>query len=287
MNEPIQHYPGAMSAVFITLGGVFAWALVIAFFGPNPDIGAVGVGQALGLGFVATLAARNVPAPQQERLGLCGFDSGFVPTLILLLPVVLLTSELDNWIRAIAPVTLPLAEAAADELASNGSLMALQSAIVVVGIAPVVEEWLFRGVLLQGIVAKQGAVRGLLVTSLLFAMVNVAPTAAGGSPLSILLGSMGLGLIYGLARLATGSLLAPIVLHVGINGLGLAAVSYADSVPIDGFNAPGDHTPISLLLPAMIAVFLGVRGLWQAAQERPATPPLPRHPRDQLRPDDS
>ncbi len=77
-----------MSAVFITLGGVFAWALVIAVFGPEPDMGAIGVGQALGLGMVATLAARNVPDPQRERLGLCGFDIALMPTLLLLLPVV-------------------------------------------------------------------------------------------------------------------------------------------------------------------------------------------------------
>lgn len=286
MRQPIQHYPRVLTAVLITLGGVFAWALVIAFFGREPDIGAIGVGQAIGLGTVATLAARNVPAPQQQRLGLCGFDLRFVPTLLLLLPVVLLTGELDSFLRAIAPAAGALPELPAPHPGASESLDALQSAIVVIGIAPVIEEWLFRGVLLQGVVGQLGRLRGVMLTAVLFAMVNVAPAASGGSPLSILLGSFALGVIYGLARLATGSLLAPILLHVAVNAAAFAMLSSTESPTVEGFD-PTRQTPITLLVPAIIAVGLGVRSLWQAAHERPATLPLPRDWRDELSPDDS
>ena len=277
MNEPARHYPGAMSAVFITLGGVFAWALVIAFFGPDPDIGAIGIGQAIGLGMVATLAARNVPAPQNERLGLCGFDPRLLPTLLLVLPVVVLSGELDTLLRDFVPAIPALPESAAGEAAPDAQLDTLQSAIVVIGIAPVVEEFLFRGVLLQGIVATLGRMRGVLLTAVLFAMVNVAPTSVGGSPAAILLASLAFGTIYGLARLATGSLLAPILLHVAVNAMGFAAASAVAPGASEEFNAVG-HTSVTILLAAAIAVTIGVRGLWQAAGERESTPPLPRDP---------
>jgi membrane protease YdiL (CAAX protease family) len=274
LNEPIQHYPGAMSAVLITLGGWFAWALVITFFGRSPDIAAIGVGQALGLGLVATLAARNVPAPQEVRLGLCGFESRFIPFLVLLLPVIVLTWELDSFLRGFLPEATVLAEAAAQDLDPNAALETLQSAIVIVGIAPVIEEFLFRGVLLQGTVATLGRVRGVLLTAVLYSIANVSPMSADSSPAAFLLSLLALGVIYGLARLATGSLLAPILLHVAVNGMGFWAAHSSDQAPLEGFDT-STSIPFSVVLAALIAVVIGLRGLWLAAVERPATAPLP------------
>ena len=140
-----------------------------------------------------------------------------------------------------------------------------------------IEEFLFRGVLLQGTVATLGRLRGVLLTTVLFTMANVAPTSAGGSPAAVLFSSLALGVIYALARLATGSLLAPILLHVAVNGMGFVSASAVAPPTFEGFDS-GSSMPISVLLPALIAVGIGVRGLWQAALERPATPPLPPDP---------
>ena len=67
-------FPGPLAALALTFAAVFSTAIVVTIVGDMPFIAAVGIGQAIGLGGVATLAARRVPEPQAERLGLCGFD---------------------------------------------------------------------------------------------------------------------------------------------------------------------------------------------------------------------
>ena len=76
-------------------------------------------------------------------------------------------------------------------------------------LAPVAEEVLFRGILLRAAVRHAGLLGGCVLTSLLFAAIHLhIPSLA---PIFIL--SFTLSLAY----LATGSLLAPITLHILFN----------------------------------------------------------------------
>jgi len=285
MSEPAQpdHFPGALSAFVITVAAIFLAAFVITLFGLQPDIGALGVGEAIGLGLVGTLAARRVPPPQPERLGLRGFDPHLLGYLVLLLPIVILVSELDNVIRALVPLPLPPDTTEASEAleaagAFPGSLSLydkVQTAIVVVGIAPVVEEWLFRGVIQQGVVAQLGRFQGVLLAAALFAVVHTAPSLGGQTLLSPLLGSLVLGLVFGALRLASGSILAPILLSAGINAVGLIALAFDQELPIAGFNAPGSHTGFAVLAVSVTAVAFGLAPVLRGAREAPVVIPIP------------
>jgi len=237
---------------------------------------ALGIGTVVGLGSAGAVGATSVPPPHGARVGLRGIALRHVLPLLLLLPVVLLASEVDNVVKALLPAP-DVAQIVADthaELPTDTELSLFETAIVAVGLVPVVEEWFFRGVVQQGLVANLGAAGGILVTSLLFALGHgalggISPEAWAAYVAQTLL----LGLVLGYARHATGSLVASILLHMGVNGLGVLGMALPDLVAIPGYNAPGAHTPLAVLIPGCLAVALG---LWLLSRETPEpVPPLP------------
>ena len=126
--------------------------------------------------------------------------------LLALLPVVILISELDNWTRLIVPPSPEVAELRAqlEELARIDSVYAaLQTVIVAVGINPVVEGFLFFGVMLQGLVAHLGRTRGALLTAILYSLVHFPASGAPGDAIVPLASALITGMLLCLARLAT------------------------------------------------------------------------------------
>ena len=328
---PRPPFPSPTAALMLTFGAsLAAFAIAILLF-EEPDVAALGIGEALGVGGVATLAARRVPEPQAERLGLRGFSPRFLPMLLCLLPLVFVVSEVDNWARDLdgtLPTLIPeealtLTEpgdddaaitteenaiedaanqsaAPADELADSGAASdagasserdeaaallgdppegwaLVQIAIVSVGIAPVVEGFLFFGVILQGLVTLIGRNRGLVLTGCLYAMIHlvgqVGVDAGPARALAGLAAMVAMGVALGLCRLATGSVLAPILVGTGFIGMQLFAIVAPDTFAIPGYNVDLDaHTPLSVLLPALAA---SGWGLWFLARHQgPELPPV-------------
>jgi membrane protease YdiL (CAAX protease family) len=258
-------FPSLAIALWITLLALMSSVAVLTIVASLSSAGSRQLAEALGLvvgfGGVGTLAARYVPPPQAERLGLRGMRLRLVLPLLLLIPVVLLASELDNVVRAVLPPTggSEIAEIR-EKFTAVGALEVLEAAIVAVGIQPVVSEWFYRGVVQQGLVAQFGTSGGIGITSLLYALA-LSQGAIGHSWtlwLAATLSEFANGLVYGTARHYSGSLLAPILLHVALNGSGHLALGFATRVPIPGFNADGAHTPIEFLLPAAVSVALGL-----------------------------
>ena len=87
-------------------------------------------------------------------------------------------------------------------------------ALIAIGLAPPVEEFVFRGVLLEGVLRRSGRSAAVAVTALLFAAVHL-PDMWGYWPgiLTILLG----GTLLAELRLRTGSLVAPVIGHASYN----------------------------------------------------------------------
>ena len=76
-------------------------AVVATFVASSLAQGVVGValGSALAFGGIGTLVARRVPEPTAQRLGLAPFPLRALAPVALLVPVVLLVSEIDNQLR--------------------------------------------------------------------------------------------------------------------------------------------------------------------------------------------
>ncbi|CAG0979934.1 hypothetical protein MYXO_01793 [Myxococcaceae bacterium] len=263
MNEPAPPFPGPLAAVWLTIGSWLATTFVLAtLVEPLGPIAALGCGLTVGLGLTGTLAARRVPPPQAERIGLRSFKARLLPVLVLLVPSVVLVSELDNVVRTI--VSSAEAGDGTTEPAFASGLEAIEALIVMVGILPVLEEFFFRGVLQQGLVALGGPVRGVIAAATLYALGhgNLAGSVAGW--LSATAGGLVVGTLLGSVRLVSGSVLACVVLAMAIQAAGFGALRLEAWLPIPGFNAPGAHTPFAWLAGAGASVAFG---LWLLLRE--------------------
>jgi membrane protease YdiL (CAAX protease family) len=208
-------------------GGVFGLAL----------------GLLLGLGGAGTLAARGVPAPAERRIGLVGFAPRLLLPLALLAPFVLLASEIDNCIAA---AFFPAAKTAAEGAARPDPLATLEWVLFAVLLRPVLEEFFFRGVIQQGVAATLGPARGVLLTALLFALVRTSLFGADAyHAVSFGVQALAAGLLLGFVRLASGSILACVLLQTALEGAGGSRWCCA-SRSRSGFYGDG-HTPVGWL----------------------------------------
>lgn len=356
-SDPNEPYPNIRSALMLTLLAVLAAGFTGIAFIDFGLLAAVGIGQAIGVGAVATLGAQRVSEPQAQRLGLRGLDLEAIPMILCLVPAVLLASELDNFAAdwsgdatsISAPATLPAEDAANDGTsileqeapasdydmipsdsfdtgigsdghyddpaaggntasASDGAadeldqadgeegeqlrlidaddpVSVLSAIIVMVGISPIVEEFLFRGVIQQGIVARLGLVRGVSVVALLWTLLRPAPLAGFARFLAAAIASFALGWALGIVRIATRSILGPILLASGWAAIGLTAVVLEDRMELPGLNVPGSHLPLLVTLASAGLVGWAGWAIFQEAERRFAEDRIleqrpPENPRD-------
>jgi membrane protease YdiL (CAAX protease family) len=286
------HYPKPLHGLLLVLS-----ATLISIFGvsmqmdpnePNvmPDIGGVGVAFTIGFGLVGTLAAQRVPAPRPERLGLRGFDPAFVGVIIALLPFIMLTSEIDNWLALWFPMPEPekVRELLDAALANQTALSIAQMAIYRIGLEPVVSEWLLRGVVLQGAIAYMGRTSGVLFTAIV-GMGQLGLMQGTSVPSAMLLPIAG-GIVLCLVRISSGSLLAPILLHMGWNAIVVGGMAAYDVMPIPGLTTPDTFTPWVLLLVSVASVGLAYTGVMRGLSEQPVVLEIEEEPDPEEREDD-
>jgi membrane protease YdiL (CAAX protease family) len=266
-GAPGPPFPNASVAFAIAALAMLAVVAIAAGFGGGAAPYAFAT--AIGFGGLGTLVARYVPEPAPLRIGLTPFPLRAISPVLLLLPSALVLSELDNWIRIAFG-------AAQSESLGKPQQPALELVLLIVFLQPVVREFFFRGVLLQGTVSALGRVRGVgfiaLVQALLFTEGDVTTPAGAVSGLVATFASAAL---LGLVRIGSGSLLPCIALSGGLAAIGVAAGVYPDRVAIPGFNAPGTTTPLVFLMPALASVALGVGLLVRQLAHEPALPPIP------------
>jgi len=255
---PAPPSPSPLGAV--TLTGL-AWSvMVLVTVLATPAAGGtlgLAFGTALGLGGAGTLAARALPPPADRRIGLCGFAPRLLVPVLLLVPSVLLASEVDNWIARL----LSAPEPAAPEAPPN-ALATLELVLFAVLLRPVLEEFFFRGVVQQGVVAALGPGRGIVLAAVLFALVR-ASFGLGDAYRVLTMGAQALleGLLLGTLRLFSGSILPGIALAMAMGAVGFAALAVRERFPIPGFTGDGGHTPLVWLAPAALSVALGLGAL--------------------------
>jgi membrane protease YdiL (CAAX protease family) len=272
-EETPEPSPSPLGAIALTglAWGVMVLVTVLATPGAGGTLG-IALGTVLGLGGVGTFGARAIPAPADQRMGLVGFAPKLLLPVLLLLPYVLLVSELDNWIAELFPP--PAAEAEA-ELSLEG-LTAVELVLFLVLLRPVLEEFFFRGVVQQGVVSTLGARRGLVLTALLFALVR-ASFGLGDAQRALTLAAQGFceGLLLGGLRLASGSIVPGAILAMASAGFGLFALATKEAFPIPGFNDDTPHTPLVWLVPAALSFAAGLEMLRRYVPRPAARPPEP------------
>ena len=118
--------------------------------------------------------------------------------------------------------------------------------VTVVVMAPLFEEVIFRGVLLESTRARYGVVAAWLLSSAIFGIVHVHPT--------VVVNAFVMGLVLAFIYLRTDSLWSAIILHAVNNGIAYLALiaGHGNSMLID---MVGSRTLYVLLYIAALAVF--------------------------------
>lgn len=119
---------------------------------------------------------------------------------------------------------LPTERGAVHEMAGQVELGLSGAGLLFLAVAvaaPLGEELLFRGVLLPGLRAWCSPVVAVVATATLFGALHVGQYGLGAVAVVFY------GVVFGWARLATGRLAAPMILHALMNGLILVALAVA------------------------------------------------------------
>ena len=134
--------------------------------------------------------------------------------------------------------------------------------LALVLVAPVTEELLFRGWLLRDLEQRYGTSAALLWSSALFGLVHLEASAIVYATLA--------GLILGSVALRTGSTVASIAMHAGVNSLPLLLPTTL--VRIEGFNTLDqqvEHISPWLLLLCLGGATLALTAVWRSTESVP------------------
>jgi len=299
-------YPDLRGAFMLTVLAIVAAGFTGIAFIDFGLLAALGIGQAIGVGAVATMGAQRVAEPQAERLGLRALDLKMIPMILCLAPAVLLASEFDNFAADWSGVTEEIVrtndldssaefdrpEPSEDEFASlseeesagtqgdgtpeqitklfdpDDPWSLLSAFIVMVGISPVVEEFLFRGVIQQGLVQRMGLLRGVTMVAILWTLLRPAPIAGFARFLAAAIASFGLGWALGMVRIASGSILGSILLASSWAAIGLSAIALEGKMDLPGMNVDGTHLPWSVTFGSIVLVAWAGKAIFEEARRR-------------------
>lgn len=198
------HFPGGLNAV-ATMSDPPWWSNAVGLFG-------LWIGFALAIYFAQRRGGLDA-LPEAWRVH--RFDVAFLGLGVACQVVVGL---------AYAPFHLKNMNKPVDHLfgAAHGATLVLLSVMTVVG-APLVEEWLFRGVIYRALDAglssrwgNAGAATAVVVSALIFALAHAEWLQ--------LPGLFFLGVVLALAVRRTQRLLPAVLTHVGFNGLTMASL---------------------------------------------------------------
>lgn len=121
--------------------------------------------------------------------------------------------------------------------------------------APIIEEYLFRGVIMESVRAKRGVVAAWCLSSVCFGV-------AHGMPAQIV-ATMAVGFVLGYAYLRSGSLMAGILLHAMNNALAmfLLMLGPGSDAMLSEMLSPGVYRAVYAVSAVVVAVWL-----WRACR---------------------
>jgi len=308
-QRPGQHepYPGIGSSLLLMLMGMVASVFTaVALLGLG-ELAAQGIGRAIGFGAVASLALQRIPPPHGPRLGFRTLAPESIPLILCLVPAALLMSELDNYAYDWAPDEPSLIEALEppqeggeetgatnttvdvdfggdvdDELAEgidpeerrlidpDDPWTMLQGLILMVVLVPVIDGFFFFGILQQGLVRRMGMWQGVFLAGLFWMLMRDFPitgfTRFAVGSISLL----AMGWLLGIVRVATGSVLGPMLLFAGWSAISFVSTAYRGVADLPGLNVDGTHLPFTLTLGSLGIVAWATWTIAQEAQRRNA-----------------
>lgn len=220
----------------------------------------------LGFGAAILLGLRRLrPAPIQSVRELAGrleLEPRPAPVLALAsvagLAMQLPLAEIGNVVQELFPRGTAERLAELERLRAEGPLEGLGLALAFVVVAPLVEEALFRGVILPGLAEDQLArvPHAIVGSALLFAVMHLRADAVAYAFVA--------GLVLGAVRVWTGSLLPCVALHAANNAVPL--LFPPEVLRLEGFNVVRDevlHVPAAPLVASLVVAVVALGALAQ------------------------
>ncbi len=166
---------------------------------------------------------------------------------------VVVASEIDNLTRMLLPPPEWIARVFQGILGVEDT--PLQSAFLLVLVAPVTEELFFRGLILRGLLARHSKTVAVVVTALLFAALHISPWQLFSATM--------LGIVFGWWFVRTRGLIPCLIGHALVNGTVFSSSCLPFKIP--GFNidltqyGPARFQPIWF---DVLGLTLFLLGLW-------------------------
>jgi uncharacterized protein len=181
-----------------TLAGVLVKAL------PIEESISEAVGYTLGMGLSALFAVRLYQRHVDE-FSVEINSSYLVYTPLLVVWPILLKFGITSHLMYL----IPTPESLVGMYDDSGDSILWLSIITVALIGPVLEEVIFRGVILKGLLGRYSPLKAIVVSSLLFGLVHLNPWQFAGA--------FGTGIICGWIYWKTNNLILPIIMHISSN----------------------------------------------------------------------
>jgi len=237
---------GAIGLLLISFVLTIALTVPVAIATPKHSVArflASSAAQVLALGFIIRIGYRRSGSSSESVFPLRSVPSWFVGAWFLLFAGgFLLTVDLGVLLQKVW--TKPESFRVIDRELLSGSGTVVGAFLVVVLIGPVMEELLFRGVILHGFLANYPRRTAIVTSAALFGLYHLNPWQA--------VPAFVVGLLFASWRVTTGSLWPGIAGHV----LGNSVPFFAQLL------RPDSHRPLAVPpVPAAVTAGLGVTAL--------------------------
>jgi membrane protease YdiL (CAAX protease family) len=270
-----SRYPNVGQAIWllvlVTLVG-FGLSIPLAIldgivpFAVNEHPATIGAVNLVAIGFVLWWGLSRTGLTFGEAFSISRFRLALLlPVSLTMIGMVFLLSDLDNAFRYFCPMPGWIAdvfESVGGETSLWGSLLLL------VIIAPLTEELLFRGLILRGLLSRYPVWISVLISSLLFGLFHLNPWQIIGATLG--------GLILGWIFVRTRSLVPCVFAHALFNGMPLLLVNLLN-LSIPGFSGDlGVEVEFQPIWLDIVGLSLACFGLWllvYMSRSREALPP--------------
>ena len=271
--RPYPTFPRALGlmVVVLLLQGTIALAAELL----DPTSGAIsenpltfGVTNLLAFGIVILWATRRSGVSIREAYPLAPVSPGALALITLLfLGTVVLLSDIDNLTRSVFPPPAALAELF--ESLMNTREHPFSSFFLLVVVAPVTEELLFRGIILRGFLANYSKRNAILLSALLFALMHTNPWQ--------FISAFVAGVLLAWVLIETGSLIPCLFAHAVTNGTAYLGGLLPVEVPgfTDGMAGPVQFQPVWLNALGVAFVVTGYLLLRRSFRQNPHPPGEP------------
>ncbi len=268
--QSIRPFPDLKGAALLMLMGwtvgLLAAASVRSFL---EFTGTTTVGTLSSLGLMAFFGLRHPSTGKKQVLSLRPFPPRLLPLIVVMaLTGSVLVAELGNMMEELYPIPDSLREVFLLLLDSSDWTAFLQRFALLVLMAPVTEELVFRGIFQFGLVRNYGPKKGVLASSVCFGLFHAIPWQIPAAAIT--------GILLGFVVYRTGSIFAGMTLHAVWNLLPLLSVSLIQNSSLPGYTSTGNevvHIPLYVLVPAAGILFLALREFyvrtasWDSAEQ--------------------